>query len=70
MMLEQLPDYVSRGGRFPVWVDCFMGRTFYDDIAPALRTRSVVDNNDFIIEVMDEDLVVEVLPFNAEGGYM
>lgn len=45
-----------------------MGRTFYDDIAPALRTRSVVDNNDFIIEVMDEDLVVEVLPFNAEGG--
>lgn len=41
-----------------------MGRTFYNDIAPALRTRSVVDNNDFIIEVMDEDLI----PINVDRG--
>jgi DNA (cytosine-5)-methyltransferase 1 len=28
-----------------------MGRCFYQDIAPAIRTRSVTDNNDFILEV-------------------
>lgn len=54
-MIDKLPEYVNRGGQFPVWVDCFMGRCFYEDIAPALRTRSVNDNNDFIIEQWTRD---------------
>lgn len=64
MMLEQLPDYVSRGGEFPVWISCFLGQRYYSDVGPTLRTRSVVDNNDFIIEVMDEDLI----PINVDRG--
>lgn len=51
-MVAKLSEYVNRG-QFPVWVDCFMGRCFYSDIAPALRTRSINDNNDFIIEIYD-----------------
>lgn len=49
-MITKLPAYRNRGGEFPAWCDCFMGRCFYSDVAPALRTRSVNDNNDFIVE--------------------
>lgn len=57
-MVTKLPEYVNQGGQLPVWVDCFMGRCFYSDVAPALRTRSVNDNNDFIIE-----------PIGCDGKY-
>lgn len=50
-MLAKLPDYINRGGQLPVWIDCYMNRKFYTDIAPTIRTRSVIDNNDFIAEM-------------------
>lgn len=49
-MIARVPEYIHKGGQFPVWVDCFMGRCFYQEVAPALRTRSINDNNDFIME--------------------
>lgn len=67
-MLEKFPNYVENGGKFPVWVDCFMGRCFYPDIAPALRTRSINDNNDFIIE-MKEPKVINPLKGLSDYGW-
>lgn len=49
-MIARIPEYINSGGKCPVWIDCYMGRCFYQDVAPALRTRSVNDNNDFIME--------------------
>lgn len=49
-MIARIPEYINSGGKCPVWIDCYMGRCFYQDVAPALRTRSVNGNNDFIME--------------------
>lgn len=49
-MIARVPEFVNRGGQFPVWVDCFMGRCFYQDIAPTIRTRTDGANMDFIME--------------------
>lgn len=65
MMLAKFPEYINRGGQTPVWVDCFMGRCFYSDVAPALRTRSINDNNDFIIEVYGGQTIDET-PLNED----
>lgn len=51
MMERFYEDDVLRHLTPPIWIDCFMGRCFYQDIAPAIRTRSITDNNDFILEV-------------------
>ena len=44
------------GGQFSVWVDCFMGRCFYQDIAPTIRTRTDGTNMDFIMEEVKETI--------------
>lgn len=43
-----------------------MGRCFYSDVAPALRTRSVNDNNDFI---MEEVQVINPLKGQSDNGW-
>ena len=53
MMAKYYKDDTLRHLTPPIWVDCFYNRKFYQDVAPALRTRSITDNNDFII-VVDE----------------
>lgn len=65
-MIARVPEFVNRGGQFPVWVDCFMGRCFYQDVAPALRTRSINDNNDFI---MEEVKVINPLKGQSDNGW-
>ena len=47
---DMMPKVIRGGWSGKAWVDCFMGRCVYTEVAPALRTRSIVDCNDWIVE--------------------
>lgn len=65
-MIARVPEFVNRGGQFPVWVDCFMGRCFYQDIAPTIRTRTDGANMDFIMEAVK---VINPLKGQSDNGW-
>lgn len=59
---------VNRGGQ--IWLDCFMSRKSFTEVAPTITTRTPSDNNNFIMERnMNEDKKTKVAMTLDEGKW-